>query len=192
MQLVLLLFLFLVPGIALANAGLPMLAVIWPLSAFAILPVICIESVVVSHVLKLPMRKVLVGMTIANVFSTLIGIPLAWVALVFLEILIGFSLDALGISGEALGNIQITVLTAPYLLPISGYGGSWVVPLATIVLLIPFFFASYKAEFWLVTKIFSPEDSEQAKKAIWKANLLSYLGLFLSCVSWLLLSLFAQ
>jgi hypothetical protein len=53
------------------------------------------------------------------------------------------------------------------------------------VLLVPFFFASFWAEAWYVARSLCPNAPEQARQAIWNANLISYLGLFLACVVWL-------
>jgi hypothetical protein len=54
-----------------------------------------------------------------------------------------------------------------------------------IVLLVPFFFASFWAEAWYVGPNLCPEAPDQARRAIWKANLFSYIGLFIASVCWL-------
>lgn len=85
---------------------------------------------------------------------------------------------------QGVGEIGMVLLTAPWLGPWRE-GGHWVVPLAMIVLLVPFFFASFWAEAWYVARVLCPHAPEQARRAIWKANLFSHSMLFAACVVWL-------
>lgn len=179
-----------IPSVALANAGLPMLAVVWPLSIPAFIPVVAIESWVVRRTLNISWRVAVTQMVKANIFSTLVGVPLAWVVTVALE----FSLASLvmNVTGsksyppQGVGEVGNILLSAPWLGPFRE-GGHWIVPLATTVLLFPFFFASFWAEAWYVGRALCPEAPEQSHRAIWNANLFSYIGLFLACVVWLVL-----
>src|SRR5438094_902125 len=62
----------------LADIGVPMIFVQWPLMICALLPVIVIEALVVRKRLALSYRRAFAGAAQANVVSTLAGVPLAW------------------------------------------------------------------------------------------------------------------
>src|SRR5205807_278209 len=62
----------------LADAGIPMLFVQWPLMAYALIPVIAVELFVFRRTLQLTYKSALLGTTLANVASTAVGFPLAW------------------------------------------------------------------------------------------------------------------
>jgi hypothetical protein len=69
----------------LANIGLPMVAVYLPPAWLALLPIIFIESVYGTWRYNFPFGRSLTAQSIANCFSTLIGIPITWVILVLVE-----------------------------------------------------------------------------------------------------------
>src|SRR5579864_5626084 len=74
----------------LADAGIPLLMVQWPLMVCALLPVILVETEVVRRQLSLPYRNAIVGAAKANVLSTAAGVPLAWVIMLAVEFAAGF------------------------------------------------------------------------------------------------------
>jgi hypothetical protein len=186
------LLLLMVPSIALANIGLPMLAVVWPLSVPAIIPVIALESWMVHRALNVDRRIAFTQMAKANILSTVVGIPLAWVASVVIEFFLVFlvtsPVNSHSYPPDFVGKVGGVVLTAPWLGPFEN-GGHWIVPVATTVLLIPFFFASYWVETWYVALALSPNAPEQARRAIWNANLVSYMVIFCACIVWLVYGL---
>jgi hypothetical protein len=185
MRLLLGFLLITVSDMAIANAGLPMLAVVWPLSVPAIVPVIAIETYVVNRVLKVEWRHAFSQMAKANIYSTCIGIPLAWVASVALEFFLGIVVTKVMGSNsyppEAAGEVAGVVLSAPWLGTISE-GSHWILPVAIGVLLVPFFFASFWFEAWYLAPTLCPESQQSARRAIWNANLASYLALLGTCV----------
>lgn len=176
------------PTVALANAGLPMLAIVWPMSIPAFIPVVAIESWVVRRALNVSWRVAITQMVKGNIFSTVIGIPLAWVASVAVEFLLAyFVMNAAGSRSyppHGVGEVGGVILSAPWLGPFRE-GGHWIIPLAMIVLLVPFFFASFWTEAWYVSHNLCPEAPERARRAIWSANVFSYIGLFIASVCWL-------
>lgn len=175
------------PTAALANAGLPMLAIVWPMSVPAFIPVVAIESWVVRRALNVSWRVAITQMVKGNIFSTLIGIPLAWVASAAIEFLFAFLAVATGSESyppHFVGEVGGVILSAPWLGPFEK-GGHWIVPLAMIVLLVPFFFASFWTEAWYVGRNLCREAPERARRAIWAANAYSYIGLFIATVCWL-------
>jgi hypothetical protein len=183
------------PGLALANAGLPMLMVAWPLSIAALVPVVVIESWVVRRTIGLPWRASLWQMSKANAVSTLVGIPLTWIALVVIEFGLAYVVTASGISTSypplALGEVGGVVLASPWLGPFRE-GGHWIVPVATASLLVPFFFVSAWTESWVVNRSLRASDYPRLRQAVWRANLVSYVLLFVGCMGWLAYGLMIQ
>lgn len=177
-----------IPITAFANAGLPMLAVVWPLSLPAFIPVVLLESWVVRRQLNVGWRFIFVQVTKANLLSTIVGIPLTWLALVVMEFAFASLTIGAGLSRSYpppfVGDVVRVFLTAPWIGPFTK-GANWVVPFCVTVLLIPFFFASYWIESWYVGKTLFPSDPQRGKKALWKANLFSYSVLIIGSLLWL-------
>lgn len=184
----LLLVLLAFPTIAFANAGLPMLAVVWPMSVPAFIPVVAIESWVVRRALNVSWRVAITQMVKGNLFSTLVGIPLAWVASVAVEFLLMHlvmnATDSTSYPPHGVGEVGRIILSAPWLGPFRE-GSHWIVPLAMIVLLVPFFFASFWTEAWYISRNLCPESPERARQAVWRANAYSYIGIFIATLCWL-------
>lgn len=176
------------PTVVLANAGLPMLAIVWPMSVPAFIPVVAVESWIVRRALNVSWRVAITQMVKGNIFSTLVGIPLAWAASVAVEFFLAFlvmnATDSKSYPPHGVGEVGRIILSAPWLGPFRE-GGHWIVPLAMIVLLVPFFFASFWTEAWYVSRNLCPEAPERARRAIWNANAYSYIGLLIATVCWL-------
>lgn len=94
-----------------------------------------------------------------------------------------------------ISQIVGTVLSAPWIAPVDE-SGSWAVPLAALVLLVPFFFASVWIEQWVMEHFLPVTTADVAqpnevnekvlRRAVRGANLLSY-GFMLSFTTvWLL------
>ncbi len=81
--------LLIIPQAAFADAGLPMIAMIMPAFALAIIPIVVIESIYISKKLQLPGKAVGKTVTISNLVSTVIGIPLTWFLLVVIQMATG-------------------------------------------------------------------------------------------------------
>ncbi|WP_292931697.1 hypothetical protein [Noviherbaspirillum sp.] len=182
------------PTVALANAGLPMLVIVWPMSVPAFIPVVAIESWVVRRALNISWRVAITQMMKGNLFSTLVGIPLAWVASVAVEFFLAFLVmnvtDSKSYPPHGVGKVGGVIFSAPWLGPFEG--SNWIIPLAMIVLLVPFFFASFWTEAWYVGPNLCPEAPERARRAIWNANVVSYIGLLIASVCWLAFGLMSH
>lgn len=170
----------LAPTIAQADAGVPMLALLWPASWMAFIPVVLIEAWIARRILGLMWKPALLRTGLANAVSTLIGIPLTWGALLLIELGISGGGKAFGI--ETLPQKLFAVIVqAPWLIPYEE-GLGWMVPAAAIVLLVPFFFASVFIERWAFDR------KRQLEKPLvglwsWKSNLVTYgiMELLLFC-----------
>jgi hypothetical protein len=187
--------LLLLPDLAQANAGLPMLWILWPFAIVAIVPVVLVESWVVQRGIGLSWRVSLWEMSKANVASTLVGLPLTWIALVALEMLAAHLAISAKISDsyppDWVGEVGAIVLSAPWLGPFRT-GGHWIVPVATATLLVPFFLVSAWVEVFTVRKAFGASSNPQWRRVVWYANLASYGILFTATLVWLAIGLSAH
>ena len=193
MNITIFIFLLFYPAIALANAGIPMLMLLWPFSILTLIPVILIETYVIEKHLKLGIRATIKHTTKANLISTFFGVPLVWVLSFIAELIIMFSIisifdlksypsPAMYNLSEPAQSILITVLTFPWL---GGANGNiWIIQLALTLLLTLCFFASYLIErSYFIIKL--PKiKKKKISTSIKIAHIYSYL--FLLIVSFML------
>ena len=181
-----LLFLLLISNPANADIGLPMLFVTLPAMLIALVPVVLVEAFVLSRRLNFTFADVLKPVAYANTFSTLIGVPLTWVALAALE---------LGTGGSSFDGFETTrqkllavTWQAPWLMPHGAhdYELRWMMPTAMLVLLVPFFFASWLSEYLVMLLFVKTISRSQLSRGMLAANLASYV-LLLLCVAFLFL-----
>src|SRR5262249_20145833 len=112
-----------------ADMGVPMLFVQLPLLVIVLLPVIALETLVLQRRLGLRVGRALVGATLANLASTFVGFPLAWSALLILQLVTG-GLRSWGLGNPALRLAAVT-WQAPWLVP---YDDDlyWMIPAASL------------------------------------------------------------
>ena len=73
---------------AAADVGMPMIVLVWPGAWVLFLPVVALQSVVAHRLLKLSAGRALRVSFVANLVSTLAGIPVTWLLLLMLQWLI--------------------------------------------------------------------------------------------------------
>ena len=156
-----------------------MIAVVMPAFIVALVPVVVIEAYVFKRA-GFPFGWALTWNTIANLVTTLIGVPLVWF------ILFGLTLLTIGTScGESINTladrILWTVLRTPWLCPLE-LGLRWVVPAAFLLLLVPFFLMSWLIESLIIRKANKSRDPLPIHRASLHANLASYVLLALYSV----------
>ena len=169
-----------------ANIGIPMLFVQLPYLAVVLAPVIGVEALVFRRRLHLPWRESLRGAARANLISTFVGFPLAWLALFVLQILAG--------GGRAWGletpgaRLAAVTLQAPWLIPYTGelY---WMIPAASLVLLVPSLPVSALIEGRQLRRRWGQVAASRVWGAVWLANGLSYALLLALGVARLYLAL---
>ena len=168
-----------------ANAGVPMIAIVFPEMILSLVPVILIEIAVLIKRLKINKQKTVLAVVAGNLYSTLFGISLTWIILVVIQVITGGDRGIYNI-GILLRNILSVTWQAPWLMPSNDL--HWQIPAAALFLLIPFFFASWLMETWLEMIILKKEisDKKYFKRSVFFANLFSYLFLAAASVVFLI------
>jgi hypothetical protein len=159
------------PCSARADAGVPMLALIWPASWILFIPIVAVEAWIARKIVGLSVKRSILAATVANAVSTLVGIPLVWGGLALAEIVVSNGGEALGVDSFWRRVYAVTV-QAPWLIPYESEL-HWMVPLAAIVLLVPFFFASVFIE-RMAFRRFCISSPELARRWSWVANGATY------------------
>jgi hypothetical protein len=166
--------------VMLANAGVPMLIVVGPVLVLALLPILLVEAGLYWRRVGVPWGRAVLGSLGANAISTLVGVPLTWLALVVLQMTTG------GGGNHGIG-IQAVTWQAPWLLPDEDHL-HWMIPAAGAVLCLPFFLASVLIEGLFLRQIWKEFDRASVRSACWLVNGLTYGGLV---VVWMFLLIVA-
>jgi hypothetical protein len=181
--LLLIAFIILFATPAYANAGVPMLAIILPGMIVSLIPIILIEAWYISRSLSISFAKAIKVMGIANLESTLIGIPITWTIWVVVEMIfayVGYHLsDYFGISlPDFIHNVFAVTVNAAWVAP-NKSNAYWLLPVAVLVLLLVFCYISWLIERRRAKKLLREVSSETVNRAILIANIYSYglLGL---------------
>ena len=175
--------------------GIPMIFVTMPAMVILLVPVIVIEGLLCRRWLRLTTWQAIKSNAVSNLASTIIGVPVAWAVMLGLE-LGTMGLDVIQEWHSPIAKIVIILLSAAWLGPPDRKDEVWVVAAATLVLLIPFFFASYWIEYLVVRNMIGVPDGEtpnltypSVKIAVRNANLVTYGAMFLAPSIWLAISL---
>jgi len=157
-----------------ADIGVPMIAFYWPPAWLAIAPIIWVEAWYARRALGVGWKSALSSVGAANLISTIIGIPLAWAIWALLEL--KYADAALGLSSVGQRLYAVTV-QAPWLIPYENHLW-WMMPLAALTLTVAFYIMSVGVEWLLMRLIYRKAERGALRNWAWKANLLSYAGLY--------------
>ncbi len=160
-----------IPGVASANAGVPMIFLAMPALGLSIIPIIIIEAMFLSKKLELTTTSAFKTTTISNLVSTIVGIPLTWLLLVLIQMLAGGG-GAYGLD-TTLGKVLSVTLQAAWLIPYES-DLHWMIPVAGLVLLVPFFFASWWSEYFVTKKMLKEHSAQRVKIVVRNANIITY------------------
>src|SRR5437879_349487 len=97
-----------------ADVGLPMIAVYLPPAWLALIPIILIEARIGAKMLDVARGRLLIASAVANSVSTLLGLPLAWLALATIEGV--FFGTARGLD-TSIHRVYAVTIQAPWLIP---------------------------------------------------------------------------
>jgi hypothetical protein len=139
----------------LADVGLPMVALYLPPAWLALLPIIFIESGYGVRRYNLSFRRAFLAQATANCLSTVIGIPITWLAIVLIQIV-----TLPGGVGPA------------WLLPDPSW---WSVAAAIAVLTVVFYFMSVATEGFVVARFFRQVPRQTIRRWMIQANGITYM-----------------
>jgi hypothetical protein len=167
----------------LANAGVPMIFWQMPVAAVALLPIALVESLVTLPIVKQRFGPTAVRVLAANALSTFVGIPIAWIGM----LIVNFATTGTRAYGfdTPWNAFQSVVLQASWLVPYENQL-PWLIPAATLILLVPYFLVSVFVERWLLRRQFRDVEPRRVSRAAWLANAVSYGGLAAYTAYWLL------
>jgi hypothetical protein len=153
-----------------ANIGMPMIFFAVPMMLLALLPIALVESWVLARVCGIVKGEAWRGALQANLWSTLVGIPIAWFVLALAQMLSGGS-KAWGMD-TPLDRLAAVTLQAPWLIPYKEHS-AWMVPAASLVLLVPFLLASVWVEYVMLCRRWGKEQ-RRLFFGVLLANIASY------------------
>jgi hypothetical protein len=165
----------------LANVGVPMIFPQMALMGVGFLPVVLIEAAIVRRPMAIRYPKALVDVGLANLCTTVLGVPFAWGVM--------FALDLVSTGGRGLGaetpvqKLAAVTLQAAWLAPYEEQL-SCMIPAAATVLLIPCFVVSLLIERWVLVRRWPERDRSAVFSAVLRANVCSYLFLFIAGSLW--------
>lgn len=166
----------------LADIGVPMIFPQVILMGFALLPVVLIETIVVRKRIMMPFSTALKHVGMANLCTTIIGVPLAWGVMLILDLVCTHGGEAWGIN-TPVQKLAAVTLQAAWLVPYEDEL-HWMIPAAATVLLIPCFLVSVLIERWILIRLWKGQDRVAVRSAVLQANAWSYLLLAIAGVLW--------
>jgi len=170
----------------LANVGVPMIFPQFILIVFAFAPVVVIEALLVRKAMGLTIRSALKDVAVANLWTTLLGVPLAWIFMLIVELVGTSGGTALGMSTPARMLASVT-LQAAWLVPYEQHL-VWMIPAAATFLLVPCFVVSLVIERWVLARRWANRDRKAVFSAVLRANVGSYVFLFVAGSVWTIIS----
>lgn len=180
----------------LANVGVPMIFIQWPLMLWALVPVIVLEALLIRRWLPLSLWDSFVGVGKVNLLSTLVGVPLTWLTMLALEIGV---MTTVGMAAERwewdfhgpVWSVLGFLISVAWLAPYEG-GLHWMMPAAVAILFVPCFYLSVVLERHSCTRSWTAMNPVRIRQSVFAANLASYALLFLLACGWFAFELATQ
>ena len=182
----------------LLDAGIPMIAFTLPAMIVLLIPITAVEGLLCRKWLQLTWWQAMKSNAASNFASTVVGVPVAWASM------LGVGYGTMGLLDKAnltdkwhspIANLIFLFLSSAWIPPTSD-NTLWIVPAATLCLLIPFFFASYGVEYVVMRHMIGmPEGGPpnfsypRVRIAVRNANLVTYGLMFLATSIWLIFTL---
>ena len=178
-------------GPAHADIGVPMIFATLPAMLVALVPIIVVEGVILGKRLGLRFAQIVWPSALANIVSTIVGMPITW------GILFVFEAVTSGPGSRLPWTIQKILYATIWSawLPPEGPSLYWIGPAATLSLMVPFFLASWLLESEVLWRTLlragsvpAPGLLPRVRAAALRANAASYAGLALFVLAWLVTS----
>jgi hypothetical protein len=167
-----------------ANAGVPMLYLLWPGFGFALIPIIAVEAAVWRDSAKINWKQAITTASLTNIVSTVGGVPVTWGIMLTLELGVGAT-GYPDISAPWLERLHSVTVQAAWLLPYDNERLSWMIPAATGVFMIPYYLVSVALE-----GVFAKLTVDAPMKRLFRlsalANAISYGIILMLIACWFL------
>jgi len=159
----------------LANVAIPTLIPHWIFALIALIPVVIVEALVIFWRHRVDFRRSLAASAVANVRSTLLGIPLAWLTFVALSFPVAMGAQKVG------GGIStITWIWSECLMLGARYKiAARTEFLASMTLLFPYYLASVLIERRTLQRRLGDLSVPTLTRTSLLMNLVSYTGLII-------------
>jgi hypothetical protein len=174
----------LLPGILVANVGVPLLALLWPAHWLALVPLAVFEGELGHRRLQLARPAAMRVALFGNLVSTCVGVPLVWALMLAVEFGTSAVLSMLGVSGSSVVRALAFPLTSAWIGPTDD---AWRVYLAFAVQAVPCCLASIAIESMIARRMLAREP-QALRGWITQANLMSYLLLLVVTLTYPLAS----
>jgi hypothetical protein len=162
----------------LANVAIPTLIPHWIFGVWALLPVIAVEALVIFRRHQVPFLDSLYASAFANLRSTLLGVPLAWLMFVALTFPIAMGAQKLGDGATTLTWIWIECLMLGARYKIAARTEF----LASMTLLLPYYVASVLMERRTLLRRLDGLSLTAVTRTSLLMNLVSYTGLVIGFI----------
>jgi hypothetical protein len=153
-----------------ADAGVPMIAIYWPPAWLLLLPVIALEAWLARRMLRTAWPRAWAASALANVASTVVGIPATWLVLAVIEL--RWASGAAGLQTWTDRAYAVTV-QAPWLIPYERHLW-WMVPAAAGMLSVAFWAVSAVSERYVAGWLLRGADPTAVWRWALTANAASY------------------
>jgi hypothetical protein len=165
-----------------ANIGLPLISVFLPPLWLGLVAIIAVEAVIIGRSGGYPLARVVVPVALANVLSTVVGVPVLWFVLATTEAVCCGT--ALGLA-TPMAKLYAVTVQAPWLIPYESEFW-WMVPSALFTMGTICAAMSIVVETPIVSRMLGVESG-----SVWRissaANIASYVTL--GALGWLVIQL---
>ena len=162
--------------IAHANAGIPMLALAWPVQWLALIPIVLLESEIARRALGVPFVRLIWPVGKANLLSTLVGIPLAWAAMLVPELIVAFGMSLVPNTTKIPDYVSYALF--PFMAAWVG-DSAWQIFFAFAILTVPFCAISIYIEEKVLRRALTDQVLPVIHALTIRANIFSYVLLAL-------------
>lgn len=169
-----------IPGLCLAfaaspasaNMGIPTIFLTLPAMLIALVPVVAIEAWIIIKRLGVSAGEASLTSTVANLTSTLLGLPVTWFVLLILSC---FARPLIRPDLKRLqGRFLTAALEAPLFPPYQQGYKNWMVLAGCLILMVPYFAASYLVENQVAMFILNDANATGVSLSILEGNIITY------------------
>lgn len=161
------------PCLAHADAGVPMLALAWPVQWLALIPIVLLECEISRRQLQFSFRRMFWPIAKANLISTLVGVPVAWLVMLLPLMVVGLGYSMLPAGTNIPSSVELLVF--PFTAAWVGGSSPWEVYVALVILTVPFCAISIFLEEGVLRKSFPDQDHSVIRSVTVRANVWSYV-----------------